>query len=970
MAANKDACVLVFPRILTAPYPSCSLPPHPTSAPLVAFPLTRGSPIELVPALLPLKPLIDAPTSKAPSTCAAFPNTVARYHKRLQATARRQRILATASLLSLLLACCSSAVSTFAADRELPTKPSSFEQLKQEGRAKSNFLTRTRESIEFDEIPKADLTQYHDVVAPLLKSKCSACHGADEDHANLRIDEISPNLLAGESVERWREIYKVLSNSEMPPDDEPDFALTGLERKQLVSWISREMNKASFVRRNTTEHTSFRRMTKSEYNYAIQDLLGLPYAIGTGLPTETASEDGFIKNSELLQMSAMQFESYRNLALDALKRVTVRGPRPEPVIYDISMPEQMEILAGAKNATVFNQSKDDYEKQIRRPHLFNRETGDGISFSNGSVKPNKTAVDATQSAASPVVLALNASQESKWNLDRFLPDNGMMRVSISVGRTTMDATEHASVRLIFSAHTSNNANFTEVISHQDIPVNASASDPEYIHFDIPLSEIQRNPFRKLATDFPRRDEFLHFRNVSSTRNRKKPLQLHIDHVRITAPFHAQWPPKSHTDIFFPSKNSNDEELYGREILEKFLSRVWRRPPETSDLDKFMRLYNIFRSDLPTLEAAMVEVLATALATPEFLYLTERVAEPQQPSQINDFELASRLSFFLWSSIPDRELLRAANQGGLKQSDALQKQVTRMLADPKAKRFHESFVKQWLGLDGLNSITHITDTELLSAIKQEPVAFFEDLLTRNGSILEFLHSDYVVVNERLARHYGVRDVYGPHFQRVEGNPDQHRGGVLTGAAVMAMNSDGSDSNPLKRGVWLLERILHDPPPPPPPDVPEVDLTDPRILEMTLKERIADHRNKAACVSCHSRIDPWGIAFENFDAQGAFRTQIGNRPVDANSILFNQQPLSGIDGLKRYLISDRQDQFIRAIVHKMTSYSLGRPLTFADRADVDTLAVQLRQSGDGLEDLIRLITSSELFHAKQKIGTIHE
>jgi hypothetical protein len=184
--------------------------------------------------------------------------------------------------------------------------------------------------------------------------------------------------------------------------------------------------------------------------------------------------------------------------------------------------------------------------------------------------------------------------------------------------------------------------------------------------------------------------------------------------------------------------------------------------------------------------------------------------------------------------------------------------------------------------------------------------------------------------------------------------------------MAMNSDGSDSNPLKRGVWLLERILDDPPPPPPPDVPEVDLTDPRILEMSLKERIADHRNKAACASCHSRIDPWGIAFENYDALGSYRTKVGKTAVDATATLFNQQELAGIDGLKRYLLKDRQDQFIRSIVHKLAAYSLGRPLTFSDRADVDKLSVNLRESGDGLEDLILIITRSNLFSAPQSTG----
>ena len=669
----------------------------------------------------------------------------------------------------------------------------------------------------------------------------------------------------------------------------------------------------------------------------------------------------------------MQFESYRALALEALRRVTVNGPRTEPVVYEINMQEQMEKLSAAKNAKVFAVGDDGYENQLKRQHLLNIETRDGVTFTNGSVKPEPSTDVSAVHAPSPVVLALNRSQEAKWNLDRFLPDQGIMRVSIRVGRTTMEQDEYASMRLIFSAHTSNNANFTEVISQRDLPVTASAANPAYIHFDIPLSEIQRNPFRKLETTFPRRDEFLHLRNVSSVRNNKEPLRLHIDHVRITAPYHAQWPPKSHTDIFFASEQSEDEQVYGREVLQRFLLRVWRRPAKTREIDQFMTLFSTFRKDLSTFEEAMLEVLATALATPEFLYLTERINEPlagADATQINDFVLASRLSFFLWSSIPDDELLALAKRGALRKPETLSKQVTRMLADPKARRFEASFVSQWLGLAGLNSIDHVKDTELLAAIRQEPIAFFGDLLSRNGSVLDFLHSDYLVVNERLAQHYGIRNVYGPHFRRVEVTPEQNRGGLLTGAAILAMNSDGTHSNPLKRGVWLLERILDDPPPPPPPDVPEVDLTDPRILEMTLKERIADHRNKAACASCHSRIDPWGIAFENFDAQGAYRTHIGQNPVDATSTLFNQQELSGIDGLKRYLLSERQDQFIRAIVHKMTAYALGRPLTFADRGDVDRLAVEFRQSGDGLRDLIHLITSSALFHATQTTGSDDE
>ncbi|MCX7422864.1 MAG: DUF1592 domain-containing protein, partial [Planctomycetia bacterium] len=524
-------------------------------------------------------------------------------------------------------------------------------------------------------------------------------------------------------------------------------------------------------------------------------------------------------------------------------------------------------------------------------------------------------------------------------------------------------------------------NFSQTVSERDIPVTASADDPQWIHFDIPLSDIQRNPFRKLTTTFPRRDEFLHVHNVSNAHG-EEPLQVLIDHIEISAPFYEQWPPKTHTDIFFESGNKSDEQVYGREVLSRFLKRVWRRPVTSPEVDQFMTLFAKYRPGFATFEDAMVEVLATALATPEFLYLTQRATADDKltaassrtressdrslttsaTTRISELEFASRLSMFLWSSIPDDELLKLAEQGKLREPEVLAAQIKRMMADPRSRRFSQNFVEQWLGLDRMNSVTHVTDSSLREAMLEEPVAFFEEVLKNNRSVMDFLHSDYAVVNERLAAHYRIPKVYGPHFRSVPITPQTNRGGLLTSAAIMTMNSDGTDSHPLKRGVWMLKRILDDPPPPPPPNVPEVDLTDPEILKMTLKERIANHRNKAACVSCHSKIDPWGIAFENYDAIGAYRTHIKNQPVDATSELFNRQTLAAVDGLKRYLLTDRQDQFARAMVHKLTAYALGRPLTFGDRADIDRLTSQFRRRDDGLGDLIHLIVSSQLFNSR--------
>ena len=178
----------------------------------------------------------------------------------------------------------------------------------------------------------------------------------------------------------------------------------------------------------------------------------------------------------------------------------------------------------------------------------------------------------------------------------------------------------------------------------------------------------------------------------------------------------------------------------------------------------------------------------------------------------------------------------------------------------------------------------------------------------------------------------------------------------------MNSDGKDSHPLKRGIWMLERLLNDPPPPPPPAVPEIDLTDPEIAKLTLKERIEDHRNDIACMSCHAKIDPWGIAFENFDAVGRWRTEVQGKPVDATSHLFNGQKLEGMDGLKRFLLLNRQDQFVRAMVHKTTTYAIGRPLAFGDRSDVDVITSEVRKRGDGLATMVQQIVVSDLFRKR--------
>jgi len=841
-------------------------------------------------------------------------------------------------------------------------------------------------------VPKANLSDFEKFVAPIFEKSCVNCHGPKKSKGKFRVDELDPNLLTGADIAQWVEVYEVLSNSEMPPDDEPDYHLGDEDRARIVDWLGTEMNKASQVRRNEGVHTSFRRMANYEYNYALQDLLGLKLKFSDPLPPESVSEDGFKNSSELLQMSAMQFETYREIALNALKKATVQGVRPEVVTYQIPMQEAMDKASVLKPKPI-NRSDADYSQTKRRTHIFNKETGEGFFYrwayyvvldgaQHGiwNLKPDKIVSDAP--AVSKVVAVLPSSQHIKLDLGNSVPDEGIMRVRMRVGATSHQANQYASLRLIFGFQTNNEGKMSARVSQRDIPVTASVDDPQFLTFEISLNKIPRNPFRRIheVGNSPNATEYLEIQNISNagTTRGGDPIDVHIDYVEIEAGVHQNWPPKSHTEIFFASPNKNDETKYSREILKRFMTRAWRRPVKDQDVNLYSDFFSKCRPKFATFEETIIEVLATVLAAPEFLYLIQGDSEDQAngSTTVSGLELASRLSFFLWSSIPDSPLLELALEGKLKNPEVLDSQIRRMLADSRSQRFSQNFMEQWLGLEALETV--IIDQKKFKGyddifkenIVKEPLAFFEEVLKKNSSIMDFLHSDYLMINEALARHYGIPEVYGQEFRKVTVGPESNRGGLLTTAAVMTMNSTGVDSNPLKRGIWLLERILHDPPPPPPPNVPEVDLTDPRILSMTQKERMADHRNQAACRSCHAKIDPWGIALENYDAIGSYRTKIKDKPVDSTAVLYNRQKLNGVGSMKDYLLAKRQDQFARAMVHKLSSYALGRPMSFSDRGEIDKMTQELRESGDGLKDLVSIIIQSELFSNKIKRGADDE
>lgn len=858
----------------------------------------------------------------------------------------------------------------------LPT----FEELKAAGALRSNYR-KQRLHAAGTETPQPQLAVFRKDIDPVLKQSCVQCHGPDTQEGNIRIDTLDPDLLHGDDVNWWIEILAVLSKGEMPPADADELA--DKDRSNVVEWLSSEIQMASTVRRAEQGHSSFRRMTRYEYNYALQDLLGLPLNFAGDLPPESTSEDGFQNSSEMLNMSAIQFAYYRELSRDALDRATVQGERPAPIYWGVSMKaasaeewtkqeEQLEKIRQQHkdDPEKLQQELERKEKQFRtrsgNTHYKKLSTGQTARaswrYSGAKYAWKPTATPPEVPAVSDNVAILPPKQKLIVELGDTIPEEGTLRVRIRAARTSTETNHIPSLQLEFGWQASNDSQASVRISDHDLAIDAAPEEPRFYQWEIPLSEIYpRNSVRGISKmgDLPSPSEYLKLVNSSVSQG-----DIQIDYVEVTAPVYNEWPPASHTNIFIDREHKDDETIYAREVLSKFMSRAWRRSVTTAEVDQKLALFAKIRPACDHFQEAMVEVLATVLSSPQFLYLVSS-DQPTSVDNQTDFELATRLSMFLWCSTPDDELLTLAGSGELSNRDVLTGQVERMLADPRARRFSEHFVRQWLGmqlLDYLNVDRKVYpqfDSALKEAMQEEPIVFFHEVLQQNHSVLDFIHADFTMANERLAVHYGLSDMSGNHFRRVTLEPDDKRGGLLTQAGLLAMNSDGKDSHPLKRGIWMLESLLNDPPPPPPAAVPVIDLADPEIAKMTLKERIENHRNQAACMSCHAKIDPWGIAFENFDAVGSWRTQIQGKEVDASSLLFNGQKLDGIEGLKRFLLENRQDQFVRAMVYKLTTYALGRPLTFGDRSSVDRITADVRQQGDGLATMVTSIVTSDLF-----------
>ena len=432
----------------------------------------------------------------------------------------------------------------------------------------------------------------------------------------------------------------------------------------------------------------------------------------------------------------------------------------------------------------------------------------------------------------------------------------------------------------------------------------------------------------------------------------------IKSIEFQGPYYPVWPPQSHTAIFFDSPlRETDELAYTRELLKRFITKAFRQDVSESELARYVDFWQAIRPDFDDYHQSVKEVLVAVLCSPRFLYLS-------LPESDNaDTVLAERLAYFLWNSPPDAELAELAAAGTLRSQ--LRQQTERMVGDAKIDHFVDAFTYDWLRLDrhatmNVNVNQYPDYTRFIKRdMALETQHFVKHVLQNNLSVMTFIDSDFALLNQNLAEFYGIAGVEGTHFRPVPVTPDMHRGGLLSQGAFLTGHSDGTQAHPIKRAVWLKAKILGSPPPPPPPNVPALDPETPGFQNLTLKQQLELHRDKASCADCHRKIDPYGVVFENYDAVGRFQTMAKGRPVDSRSELPDGTVITGIDELKTYLAEQQSEAVVRSVVKHLYAYALGRDTTFADDPAIDTIVERVIADDYRLQTALVGIVESPAF-----------
>jgi hypothetical protein len=711
----------------------------------------------------------------------------------------------------------------------------------------------------------------------------------------------------------------------MPPKKED--SLLPAELRTVTSWITQEIDALVASQKGTGGRIVLRRLNKTDYQNTMRDLLGIEMDYAKNLPPETLSEDGFRNNGATLQMSDLQLEYYLESARKGLAKAIVTGSRPK------FFEEEFTLSVNDKNrgSNILDKDQQFIAKLLDYPE-------DGEILIRAKVKA------------------------------QFAENRGYPQLRAAIG---------------YRADVQAPRGFLK-------PVDITSEDWQIIEFrarieNFPLPSKSQSKFPGLLLWLDNAYAEGHDKPIKARGKGKKkkapkgPLtypRIEVASMQFIGPILDDWPPAQHKAILLPSEQRSNEETYSKIVIRNFMRRAFRRPIHDEEIVPYYRFFRSTRPEMETFEDAIRETLAMVLISPDFLFLVEPSGSSKR--SISDWELASRLSYFLWSSMPDTRLLNLAKKEALRKPEILEKEISRMISDERSWQFVEQFADQWLDIGALQRVAINPnyypkfDPTLKASMRGETIHFFGELFQKNLSALNILDSNFTMLDEPLAKHYGLAGPKGSRFERVSIKPGDHRGGVLAHGSVLLGNSTGEDSHPVKRAVWIRERLLDDAPAPPPPDVPALDSTDPNFAALSVRDQLAEHRKQISCNECHRNIDPWGISLENLGADGLWREQILRKkvkgkgmiklPVLSEAILPDGKKIEGIADLKKHLLEDRREQFARAFTSKLLTYALGRRLELIDQKTVDELTSKFIKSEYRIKDLIYLIVASKTFQSK--------
>lgn len=822
---------------------------------------------------------------------------------------------------------------------------------------------------------------------PFLRQFCYECHSGEEAEADLQLDTLAFDqaaFLDHESAAKWQEVRDSLYLGEMPPKKapQPDEAVS----VQVADWLAERLQTAEAMAQSTGGEVLIRRMTRQEYANTIRDLTGLEWVQGES-PMEVLPEDSevhdFKKMSKGLTLDASLMGLYVDVAQEIAKRTVATTEQPAfpkeirrqswrtHGKFDRDMQGSFEADATADGKAILRDGKfhtlgrwfdelhygetDELHpvkgKYVVRIHAWSRNANEGkpvtLVTRNWNHPPKSGESWELVLSERPQVF------EFTYFIDELnAPGSKNFVLEVRNGTELINDDTVHSRRLGFEKQRSRGgAKETPELLRKQARQTARASMEGFFHHRIPSSatlELDQHPYAV------------------------------IDWVEIEGPIQP-WPPIVQEQYFTAADGSLDIETG----MKHFMARAFRRPVADGEVEKVLTLVRSETERLGNPRKALQAGIAAVLSSPHFLYLSGPnlppaiEADPRfnaETREVNAFELASRLSYFLWSTTPDPRLLQLAMSGQIRNPDVLRAEVDRMLADPKAKALTEGFATQWLRVDEFNKFDPSTEIygkvepELLDAMEQEALAFFEEILHRDQSVLNFIQSDFTMLNERLAKFYGIKEVQGEEFQKVSLPPDLPRGGLLTMAGVHRYGSDGVRTKPVTRGVYVKEVFFNDPPNPPPPNAGEIE---PNIEgeNLTVKERLKQHKQIETCAACHRKIDPYGVALENFDVMGQWREfQNGENfskrdapPIDPSGEFTNGNSFQTFDEFITLMVEDKE-RFCHALTEKFVMYALGRDVAPYEESEVDRISRTMAADGYKMRTMIKEIVTSNLFKRK--------